>query len=100
MGSNDVLVSDVCRFVANLRKDGVPVNFQVMAGRPHGWLGFCDLRAAKKYLKLALEDDASSIMEGSEAVAKVVCEHAHFCANQNVRMIRNSILQLSNTIGN
>lgn len=83
LGGNDVLVSDVCRFVADLQEDGVPVNFQLVAGRPHGWLGFYDSLAAKNYLQLSPEDDASSIMKGSETIAKLVCEQGHLCASQN-----------------
>lgn len=82
IGGNDVLFSDVINFVDEARKDGVSVDLQVEAGMPHGWLAYFDALAVKQYLRLSPEDDAKSILVGSEVIAKAVCEHGHICKGQ------------------
>jgi acetyl esterase/lipase len=77
IGGNDVLVSDVCKFVGEARKDGVPLEFHIEPKMPHGWLGWHDALAEKQFLQLSPGDDASTILPGSELIAKVVCAYGH-----------------------
>ena len=75
IGGNDVLLSDVCKFVDEARKDGIPLEFHVEPRMPHGWLGWCDALTEKQFLQLSPAEDARSVMAGSELIAKVVCAH-------------------------
>ncbi|KFY80351.1 hypothetical protein V499_00787 [Pseudogymnoascus sp. VKM F-103] len=77
IGGNDVLVSDVCKFVDEARKDGVSLEFHIEPRMPHGWLGWYDALAEKQFLQLSPADDASSVMPGSELIAKVICDHGY-----------------------
>lgn len=82
IGGNDVLLSDVCQFVDEARKDGVPLEFHIEPKMPHGWLGWYDAMAEKQFLQLSPVEDASSVMPGSELIAKVVCAHGLLCSGR------------------
>ena len=82
IGSNDLVISDVSKFVDEARKAGVPLEFHVEPRMPHGWLGWYDALAEKQFLRLSPADDASSVLHGSELIAKVVCAHGHLCSGR------------------
>jgi acetyl esterase/lipase len=96
IGGNDVFVSDVCKFVDEARKDGVPLDFHMEPRMPHGWLGWYDALAEKRYLQLSPADDASCVMPGSELIAEVLCAHGQGRAPATARSsCRHSPVRLS-----
>ncbi|KAK2807939.1 hypothetical protein FQN50_005181 [Emmonsiellopsis sp. PD_5] len=75
VGGHDLFLADVEEFVDKARGGGAEVEFHVEEGMPHGWLGYHDVMASKRYFGTALSEDVSSMMPGAEVLAKVVCDY-------------------------
>lgn len=69
VGSHDVFVDDIVRFVKRAQNDGARVDLEIEPDLPHGWNAFMDLTSTSGYLSLGPKDDAKGMLKAAEKIA-------------------------------
>lgn len=69
VGSHDVFVDDIVRFVKRAQNDGARVDLEIEPDLPHGWNAFLDLSSVSGYLSLGPRDDAKGVLKAAEKIA-------------------------------
>ena len=76
IGSHDVFLDDVTRFMEAAKADGADVDFCVEEKRGHGWTGFHDLLDTKAYCQLKPYDQTGDLMVMAAFISKGLLCHA------------------------